>query len=246
MSMRTGEASLERLRQELVVYQRQAMLGRLVAVITHEYNNLMTPVLARAQDAVARDDVAAMRKALTITARQTEKALRFTRQVLEFADGKGLPSETCPLAGLVDAAITATVRPFEKDGIELEVRVPDELRIRAQPLLFEQVLLNLLLNARTAMKGHRGKLTVSARREGDRVEIAVRDRGIGMSPEMLDEVINPFLAADADTHPGDWSSVGLGLNACRTIAQQHSATIRAEANEGPGCTFRIHWPAARV
>jgi signal transduction histidine kinase len=244
MSVNAGEASLEELRQELVVYQRQAMLGTLTAVIVHEYNNLMTPVLARAQDAVARDDVTAMRKALATTARQTEKALGFTRQILELAGGKALPSEACRVADLVDAAVTSAARPFEKDGIELELRVPDELRIRAQPLLFEQVLLNLLLNARTAMEGRRGKLTISARREGDAVAIAVSDRGVGMSREMLDESINPFLAADAGARPGDWGSVGLGLNACRAIAQQHGATLRAEVNDGPGCTFRIRWPAA--
>ncbi len=244
MCVDAGEASLEELRQELVVCQRQAMLGTLTAIIAHEYNNLMTPVLARAQDAVARDDLAAMRKALTTTARQTEKALQFTRRVLELADGKASPLQACRLADLVDAAITSAVRPFEKDGIELELCVPDELRIRAQPLLFEQVLLNLLLNARSAMKCRRGKLTISAWRDDDVVVIGVSDRGVGMPPEVLDEVINPFLAADANARPGDWGTVGLGLNACRAIVQRHGGTIRADANDGPGCTFRIRWPAA--
>jgi signal transduction histidine kinase len=244
MSVNAGQVSLEQLQQELVVCQRQAMLGTLTAIIAHEYNNLMTPVLARAQDAVARDDVAAMRKALTTTARQTEKALRFTRQVLQLADGKELPLEACRVADLVDAAITSAVRPFEKDGIELELRIPDDLYVRAQPLLFEQALLNLLLNARAAMRGRRGRLSVAARREGDMVVVAVCDSGVGMSAEMLDEVINPFLAADADAHPGDWSSVGLGLSACRKIAQQHGGAVRAEVNDGPGCTFRLRWPAA--
>jgi signal transduction histidine kinase len=243
MGVNAGEASLEQLRQELVVTQRQAVLGALTAIIAHEYNNLMTPVLARAQDAVARDDVAAMRKALATTTRQTEKALRFTRRLLELANGKASPPEACRVADLVDAAITSAVRPFEKDGIELELCVLGELRIRAQPLLFEQLLLNLLLNARTAMKGRRGKLTIGARDAGAMIEIAVCDRGVGMPPRMLDEVVNPFLAGQ-NARPGERSPVGLGLNACRTIAQQHGATIRAEPNDGPGCTFRIRWPAA--
>jgi len=244
MSADVGELSLEQLQQELVVYQRQTMLGTLAGIIAHEYNNLMTPVLARAQDAVSRDDVAAMRKALATTAQQTEKALQFTRQVLQLADGKEVPLAACRVAELVDAAITAAVRPFEKDGIELELRIPSELRIRAQPLLFQQVLLNLLLNARNAMKGRRGKLSVVASREGNLVEIAVCDRGVGMSSEMLNSVVNPFLEADANARPGDWSSVGLGLSACRTIVQQHGGTMRADANDGPGCTFRLRWPAA--
>ncbi|MFQ5807009.1 MAG: sensor histidine kinase [Phycisphaerae bacterium] len=244
MSANAGEVAPERLQKELVVRQRQAMLGSLVSIIAHEYNNLMTPVMARAQDAVARGDVAVMRKALAITAQQTERALQFTRQVLRLADGKESPLEACRVADLVEAAITSAVRPFEKDGIELALRIPGELRIRARPLLFEQVLLNLLLNARQAMKGRRGKLSISACPEGDMVEIAVSDSGVGISPEVLNNLINPFLAADAHAHPGDWSSVGLGLSACRTIVQQHGGTIRAQANDGPGCTFRLRWPAA--
>jgi len=243
MSANASTASVEQLQQQLVDCQRQAILGSLSGTIAHEYNNLMMPVLERAKDAVARDDVAAMRKALTITVRQTEKALRFTQQVLELARGDALAMKVCRVAELVDHAIVATVRPFEKDGIRLELHIPEGLHIRAQPLLFVQVLLNLLLNARQSMKDYCGTLRVSARADGEVVVIAVSDTGRGMSLEMLNDVINPFLAAEANTRPGEGSGVGLGLTACRTIAQQHGATIRARANDGGGCTFALRWPA---
>lgn len=244
MSTNVGEMPSQSLQGDLLADQRRAMLGSLTGIMAHEYNNLMTPVVARAQDAVSRDDVAAMRKALTTTLAQTEKALHFTRQIMELAQGREGSMESCRLTDLVDATITSAVRPFAKDGIELKLSVPDDLYVRAQPLLFEQALLNLLLNARAAMKGLCGGLSITAARRGDTVEIAVSDTGTGMSPETLDEVVNPFLAAPADTGPGDWTGIGLGLVACRLIAQQHGATITAHANDGPGCTFRLGWPAA--
>jgi two-component system cell cycle sensor histidine kinase/response regulator CckA len=244
MSVTTQERSLERLQQGVVAGQRRALLGSLTSIVAHEYNNLMTPVLARAQDAIARDDVAAMRKALAVTVAQTQQALDFTRQMLKVARGEAAPVRPCSVAELVNTAITAAVRPFEKDGIELVVRVPPELTVRAQPLLFVQVLLNLLLNARAAMSGRPGKLSIIAQREGDSVLIAVCDAGVGMSPEMLSHVINPFLQTEDQEHPGDWSLVGLGLLACRTIARQHGATLSAHDNDGPGCTFQLRWPAA--
>jgi signal transduction histidine kinase len=105
-------------------------------------------------------------------------------------------------------------------------------------------MLNLLLNARKAMKKRRGRLSISAQRNGEMVTISVCDRGVGMSREMLDDVVNPFLEADANAKPGDWGAVGLGLHACRTIAQFHGASLRATANDGPGVTFHIAWPAA--
>lgn len=244
MSASAGEVSFEWLQQELVVCQRQAVLGSLAGMIVHEYNNLMTPVVARAEDALTRDDLAAMRKALTTTARQARKALLLSRQVLEFAQGNELAVEACRAADLVRAAIASAVRPFEKDGITLELRVPEELYVRAQPLLFEQVVLNLLLNARAAMKGRPGKLSVAGRREGELVLLEVCDSGVGMSPEALETVINPFLTSDADAPPADRTRVGLGLHVCRTIVRKHGATLEAHANDGPGCTFRLAWPAA--
>jgi signal transduction histidine kinase len=244
MSASTSEASLDPLQQGFIASQRQALLGSLSGIIAHEYNNLMTPVLARAQDAIARDDVPAMRKALEVTLTQTRQALEFTRQVLRVARGDELPVQACSVAELVEAAITAAVRPFERDGIELMLHVPADLKVRAQPLMFVQVLLNLLLNARVAMKDRRGKLSVSACREHDRIVINISDAGVGMSAEMLNDVINPFLQIQDQEHPGHWNSVGLGLLACRTIAQQHGATLAARNNDGPGCTFCLRWPAA--
>jgi two-component system cell cycle sensor histidine kinase/response regulator CckA len=244
MSTNVSEVSPDRSQQDFITQQRQALLGSLSSIIAHEYNNLMTPVLARAQDAVARDDIVAMRKALTVTVAQTRQALNFTRQLLEVARSGDLPVQACCLTELVSAAVTAAVRPFEKDGIELVVDVPEHLKVRARPLLFVQALLNLLLNARAAMKGRTGKLSISACREDDHVLISVCDAGVGMSPDLLDNVVNPFLQAEDPGHPGTWGPVGLGLLACRTIAQRHGAMIHAQSNNGPGCTFHLRWPAA--
>lgn len=244
MSVNVGEVSLERLEDRSLSYQRQAILGSLAAIIAHEYRNLLSPVFTRAQDAVARDDVDLMRRALAVTVRQTQKVLDLTEQLLEIGRGKELPMGACRLVELVEAAITSAVRPFEKDKIDLELCVADDLQVAARPVLFEQLMLNLLLNARSAMKPGGGRLSITGHRDGDMVVIDVRDSGVGMSPEMLSDVINPFLEADPTAQPGDWSAIGLGLHACRTIARQHGAKICALANDGPGCTFRLGWPAA--
>lgn len=244
MSTNVGEVLPDLRPERLVSYQRQAILGSLAGIIAHEYRNLLSPVFTRAQHAATCNDVALMRKALNVTVQQTQKLLDLTHQLLEIARGKELPLQPCCLAELVDGAVISTVRPFEKDRIELELCIPHELRIQAQPVLFEQVMLNLLLNARQAMKSRGGKLSVNARRDGDAVVIDVRDSGVGISAEVLDGIINPFLAADANGQPEVSDVIGLGLNACRTIAQQHGAAIRAFANDGLGCTFQLRWPAA--
>ncbi len=228
----------------LLAYQRQALLGSTAAVIAHEFNNLMTPVLARAEYALLRNDVPMMRKALECVIRQTQQAMEVTRLLLELAEGHVPQPQACDVAEAIDDAVRALVRPLEKDGIRLEVQVEEAPAVHADPILLRQVLTNLLLNARQAIGRGPGRIRVAARREADRVVLEIRDNGCGIDPERLEQVINPFLAADPLTDATDWQQIGLGLHACRLIARQFGATLQAEANADRGCTFRLDWPAA--
>jgi len=236
-------SSSRKSQDELIDTQRHVLLGSVSAMIAHEFNNLMTPVLARAQDAVQRDDVPAMRKALDCTVRQTERAIEVTRRLLALAHGDDGPTRVCLLRDVVDDAVISLVRPFEKDGITFNVDVPGELRVMAQPVLLEQVLVNLLLNARNAAQ--RGaRIALRAARGADAVIIEVIDNGCGISRERIETQINPFLQANSREDPCARRDVGLGLNVCRLITQRHGATIEARANDDSGCTFRVSWPAA--
>jgi C4-dicarboxylate-specific signal transduction histidine kinase len=236
-------AHIAQLQEELVAQQRMALLGTMSAMVAHEFNNLMTPVVTRAQDALNRDDLPTMRKALDQALAHAQKAIVVARHLLGLADeGKDVP-QACSVSDAVRKAVETLARPFDKDGIDLRVEVPADLRVRARPMLLEQLLLNLLLNAREAMRERGGALTICGRAEGDDAVIDVGDRGTGIPQQRLDEVVNPFLASEPDARPGDWHSVGMGLNVCRTIAHQHGARMRASANADGGCTFQIRWPA---
>ena len=244
MSINLEEAALGDFSQRMVYYQRQAMLGSMLGIVIHEYNNLLNTALNRTQMAMLADDAASRTKCLRIAYEHMQKMDRLAKHLAAVARGEETPPEPCAVGELVDAAIIASARPFEKDSIELDVHVPRDLQVRAQPLLFEQVILNLLLNARKAMEKRSGRLAVTARRDGNAIVIDVGDTGVGIPADVLDRAVNPFLASDASIRPGDWQGLGLGLNACRTIAQQHGASLRGRANDGPGCTFQLTWPAA--
>lgn len=237
------QATARGLEEQLIAFQRLALLGTLSATIVHEMNNLMTPILARAEFALGTGQPADMRKALERSQVQVQRAMVVIERLLALAKPGEFPIESCRVAAAVQEAIETTTRPFEKDGIDLHVSVPEDLHVRAQFDLLTQVLLNLLLNARQAMKGLRGKLTVSARRDGRHVVISICDNGKGIPPKRLADVINPFLAATDGADPSAWQSVGLGLKVCQIIVQRHGATIEALPNDDRGTTFRLHWPA---
>ena len=244
MSTHVSETPLEQFQRRMVFYQRQAALGSMLGTVVHEFNNLLSTALNRTEMAATSADATHRRKCLNVAIQHMQKMDRLAKIVAEVARGDETRAQACAVAELVNAAVVATARPLEKDQIELELRIAEDLQILAQPLLFEQVILNLVLNARKAMKGRSGKLSIVAARDGDTVVIDVRDSGTGIPADVLDDLINPFLASDANTQPGDWCAVGLGLNACRTIAQRHGASICASTNDGRGCTFRLRWPSA--
>lgn len=236
------QAAVRGLQDELIACQRLALLGSLAGMAFHELNNLMTPIVARVEAALMCDDPPFVRKTLERALAQSQRAIALARHLLDLAHTDYEPIGTCSVADAIREAIETAARPFEKDGIDLRVSVPEELRVCARGDLLCQVLLNLLLNARQAMKGRSGVLSVSARADGDVVQVDVRDSGTGIPADRLRDVVNPFLAAEPLLRPHDWQQVGLGLSVCRLISRLHGATLQALANDGPGCTFRLRWP----
>lgn len=222
---------------------RLALMGTLTAMIAHEFNNLMTPVVAFATEALRHDDPQFTRRALDRALSQGQRAVELSKRLLALSGRSDTAVCECSLRALVDEAIAAAARPFEKDSIELNVDVPADLCIRADRILFEQLLLNLLLNARNALKEHRGRICIAARPGGDHVIIDVSDTGSGLDREDVVTRINPFLGASGDGDPADWQEVGLGLNICRMIAHAHAAAIHAIPQEH-GFTVRLTWPKA--
>jgi signal transduction histidine kinase len=240
---RLGDA-VRVLQDELIASQRLALLGNLSAIAAHEFNNLMTPIIARAEAALTGEpDIPFMRKTLERTLTQAQRAVGLSRHLLELAHDGFVASGTCRLAHVVREAIETATRPFEKDNITLRVDVPEDIWVVGHQDVLVQVVLNLILNARTALKEvGGGLLAISARADSNLVRIAIRDTGKGMNSQWIDTTLNPFLASDPFTAPTDWKQVGLGLSACRMIAYRHGAGIRAEANAERGCTFRLDWP----
>ena len=189
-----------------------------------------------------------------LVAELNESAARLAREAVDRQNLK-TPAQPRWVAGVLGPTNrTASLSPDVRDpafrNVDFEQLV-DAYAEAARGLIQGGVDLLMIetvfdtLNARAAMKGRCGKLSISAHREADCAVISICDAGAGMSPELLNEVINPFLEADSPEHLDGQSAVGLGLLACRTIARQHGAGLSARNNDGPGCTFCLSWPAAR-
>jgi signal transduction histidine kinase len=246
-----AEAKLEVLRSQLLESQRLATIGTIASVIAHEFNNLLTPIVSYCQVAAqslssGSPDIELIGKALSRSQTAAEKAGRICSSMLGLARGES-HSGRVSVRELVDDTLLVLARDPQKDGIALRVQVPPGLNVRGDPVQLQQVLLNLLINARQAMigRGSGGSLTVKAQETDQSVKIQVIDTGPGIPKDLIHRIFEPFFTTKGKSRPGEPRGTGLGLAICREIIEQHNGRIDVESTLGQGTCFSIELPACR-
>jgi len=183
----------EALKSQLAGLQHMANVGTVSHMIAHEINNLLTPLKSYATLALSHpDDAALAEKALKKAATNCDRASKVMQSMLALADGKTQEKKTSRLGDLVEEIFTCLCRDFSKDRISVDVRIPDGLIVWGVPVQIQQVLMNLILNARDAMLPRGGILSIQAAQEADAVEIVVADTGEGIDPVVLSNIFEAF------------------------------------------------------
>jgi PAS domain S-box-containing protein len=247
----TDLSERKRLEEQLRHSQKMEAVGRLAGGIAHDFNNLLTAINGYSElllqrlaggDPALRGDVEEIRRA-------GERAANLTRQLLAFSRRQELQPRVLDLNQLVresQGILVAAAGPSVRFELELE---PALWRVRADPSGLEQVLLNLLINARDAMpaggvvrmRTANRRLEESARRgvgaSTDFVLLEVSDSGHGMSAETRERVFEPFF-----TTKGPGKGTGLGLATVYGIVQQSEGHIEVDSAPGKGASFRVFLP----
>ncbi|HRK29700.1 MAG TPA: ATP-binding protein [Tepidisphaeraceae bacterium] len=246
------ERRMEDLREQLTESQRLASIGTIAAVIAHEFNNLLTPIVSYCQFALqgiekGAPDNELIRKALSKSFQSSTKAGRICASMLALARGESTQSAVM-VQQLVDETLLVLARDPQKDGIALRVQVPPDLAVAGDPVQLEQVLLNLLINARQAMLGKGGSLTIKAARveATEEVRIQVIDTGPGIPETILARIFDPFFTTKGTTKKGETRGTGLGLAICKEIVEHHRGRVEVQSQVGVGTTFSILLPVAEV
>ncbi len=155
---------------------------------------------------------------------------------LRFARMRDLPLEPCALGKVVEEMVDFFEPTARAAGIDLKTYVPADLPpVRLHKEMFQQALLNLMLNAEQALPGG-GAITVQASHADGRVCLSLIDTGKGIAPEVLGKVFEPFFS----TKPG---GSGLGLATTRKIVEAHGGTLEVQSEVGRGTKFTIRLPA---
>jgi signal transduction histidine kinase len=232
------------LKSQLFGLQHLASMGTVSYMIAHEINNLLTPLKSYASFALSDlDDRALIEKALQKVVKNCDRTSKIMESMLAMVNGQTKQENNVRLLDLIEEIFTCLCRDFTKDGITVDIRVPDDLSILGVPVQIQQVLMNLILNARDAMLPGGGVLIVEAADNADSVEITIADTGGGIEPDNLENIFDMFFTTKANKRSvAENSGAGLGLAFCKMIIDNHEGSISVESERGNGSKFRIVLP----
>ncbi len=232
------------LQSQFIHLQALANMGTTTCMVAHEINNLLTPLANFAALALKNpDDKPLSEKALQKVVRNCGHASRIMESMLAVANGQTQEKQSTPLITLVENVFTCLCRDFAKDGITVNIQVPQDLAVWAIPVQLQQVLMNLILNARDAMLPRGGILTVKAWDTPDAVQVEVADTGCGIEPDDLEKIFQPFFTTKAkEKSPSQHSGSGLGLFFVKKVVDDHQGCVSVESKPAGGTTFKLTLP----
>lgn len=250
--------------QHLLRSEKLAALGTMLSGVAHELNNPLSNISTSCQillEELEQADPAYRRELLEQIDEQTIRARNIVRALLDFARDREFRLETVNVARLVDQTLRFLKGQIPRD-LAVALDIPADLEIRADRQRLQQALLNLVKNAAEAVAAP-GEIRIGAARhaaavaplpagvhtqqfgqcpaDGDVVDIAVRDSGHGMAPELLPRIFDPFFTTK-DVGKGS----GLGLFIVFEIIEQHDGCIAVDSRPGHGTTFVLRLPADRA
>jgi PAS domain S-box-containing protein len=253
---RKAEADRSRLEQQLRQAQKMEAIGHLTGGIAHDFNNILTSILGYAQIGMEHAAPAGDEK-LTKYLRQIltagERARDLIRQMLTFSRGQRGEPRPLALPRLVEESVNLFRSTFPS-SVRIHINADTGVApVMIDPIQFEQVLMNLCINARDAMQGV-GEISIgisqrvehhaicaSCRQDlqGRFVELAVADTGPGISAEVLERMFEPFFTTK---EVGQGS--GMGLSTTHGIVHDHGGHLMVENRPEGGMRFRVLFPAA--
>ncbi len=241
----------KRLEEQLLQSQKMEAVGKLAGGVAHDFNNLLTAVIGHAgllskhiaEDSPARSYLDGIRSAARL-------ASALTGQLLTFSRKRVITPKVFDLNDVVATTESLLSRVIGEDIEFVLALSPEPCEVRAEPTQFEQVLMNLVLNARDAMPAG-GRLTIEtanaeidaeeSRRLGipaaPYVRMAVTDTGCGMDEETRKRIFEPFF-----TTKGTGKGTGLGLPTAYAVVQQAGGQVVVRSEPGAGTTVTVYLP----
>ncbi len=224
---------------EISSYQHAKLmaLGEMAASIAHELNNFLSILQGHIDLADMKNKDEQVGYHLQLMRKQIESISAFAKNILNFSRRDPREFEEVPLNQVVRETTRLLQARMRKNNVIVEINLENgPTEIRGNPVQLQQLIINLLLNSKKAIRG-KGTIRITTRAVADQVVLEISDDGIGMSQEIAAQIFNPFFTTRKEGN-------GLGLNICEKIVQQHNGIINFSTEENKWTTFTITFPKA--
>lgn len=239
---------IRRLEDMLTESQSLIAVGELAGTTAHEFNNILTLTINYAKMGLRRTDNETREKAFNKILDASNKAAKIIGVVLGLGRNRKPGKERTDLCKLLEDVLLLLERELAKYRITVERKLEDTQLVLANGNQIQQVLVNLLINARQASpKG--GRLVVRLRPCKDSphyAEVVIRDYGVGIPKEKLPKIFDSFYSTKQGPDETGKGGSGLGLALCKRIIEEHSGKIKVESAVGKGTAFTIRLPIAQT
>jgi PAS domain S-box-containing protein len=224
--------------------QRLDALGVLAGGIAHDVNNLLGAMGGGLELASLETSPARLRSQVRALQGLVSQSTRLVRRLMAFAGHRPEPEQRIDINELVRELVPILAPALPRRPRVLLDLCPSPLPVQGDPVLLQQVVLNLVLNAAEALSGPAGLITLRTFQappapdcqgggaDQPQVGLEVRDNGCGMTPEVLGRIFEPFFTTKPSGH-------GLGLHAMQGIARRHRGTIQVTSEPGHGSCFTV-------
>jgi len=233
-------AQVASLQQQLSKMQQMASLGELVGTTTHEFNNYLMTIINYAKLGMRQTDQAARDRAFQKIFDAGQKAAQVTSVILGSARNRSDQLEPTDLKVVIEQAMVLLEREMRKYQIGVQLNLGSVPKALACGNQIQQVLINLLVNARQAIgSGGQITLTLVEDKASGTIDIRVLDDGPGMSNAVLTKIFEPQYSTKSGPDESGKGGSGCGLYNCRQIIETHHGKIRVESSVGKGTCFII-------
>lgn len=244
---RRAEAQASQQADRLQQTGRLITMGEMASTLAHELNQPLAAIAsycASCQNLLVRGetDATLLGTMLENLAAQNRRAGLIIRRIHDFVRKREPVREACDLARLIRDTVGFAEGDARRQGVNLHFvePLPDAMLVRVDPVLIEQVLFNLIRNAieATLERGApAGVVEIGLEKQEDCCIVSVADNGNGVAPEMLERIYTPFATTKK-------AGMGMGLNICRSILEQHHGQLWFEARASGGSVFLFSLPAS--
>ncbi len=242
----------KKLQEQLIQSEKMSAIGKLTAGVAHEFNNLLAIIYGNSQiinytaQEIKNEEIENCTKTISET---IERGKSIVMNMMTFAKTQKPQKQFCNLCRLFEDVVELQKRQLNLENIIIEHNCNKKEKLENQiyvdKVQIEQVLLNILINARHALiPKNGGTIKVYCYRENKTIILCIEDNGVGIPKDKINHIFEPFFTTKGalanDNH--GIKGTGLGLSVCYMIIKNHDGNIEVKSEEGKGTVFKVLLP----